>query len=121
MMNIAFLMTSIVLVVYSNLMVKSRAVVHADLSDETGVIWYIFAMFLDPWAWTAYVATGLAAVIWLLPLRQLDLGVAQPAFALVFVAVPLAAAGVLGEPLPPLRIAGLVFIVAGVLLVAKTA
>jgi drug/metabolite transporter (DMT)-like permease len=47
--------------------------------------------------------------------------VLQPLFALVFAVVPLAAMFILGEQLPPLRIAGLVLIVLGVVLVGQTA
>jgi drug/metabolite transporter (DMT)-like permease len=40
----------------------------------------------------------------------------EPLFALVFVVVPLVAMFILGEHLPPLRIAGLVLIFIGVVL-----
>jgi drug/metabolite transporter (DMT)-like permease len=121
MTNFAFLLTSIVLVVYSNLVVKARAGVHAHGGADASVLRYLADMLLDPLVWTAVMAMGIGAVTWLLAIRQLQLGVAQPAMSLVFVIVPLAAAFFLGEPLPALRIAGLVLIVAGVLLVARTA
>jgi drug/metabolite transporter (DMT)-like permease len=121
MMNAAILMTSIALVVYSNLTVKSRSLALASSSSENSTAAYIVSMLLDPWVWTALAATVCATILWLVVIRRLELGVAQPAYALVFVAVPLAAAVFLGEPIPPLRIVGLVLIVAGVALVATTA
>lgn len=121
MFNLVILMVSIVLVVYSNVTVKSRSLVLAKTGTDGGIVDYIVSMLLDPWVWTAFVATGVATLLWLVAIRRLDLSVAQPAFALVFVAVPLAAALFLGEPMPPLRIAGLVLVVVGVALVATTA
>jgi drug/metabolite transporter (DMT)-like permease len=52
-----------------------------------------------------------------LSLRQLELSVVEPLFALVLVLVPLAAVLILGEHLPPLRIADLILIFIGVILV----
>ena len=63
---------------------------------------------------------GVAATAWILAIRKLDLGVAQPVMALVFIAVPIASYFFLNEALPPLRVAGLVLITLGVFIVART-
>ena len=78
-------------------------------------------MALDPWVWSAVIAAVATGLLYLIALRQLELGVAQPLFALVFVLVPLAAVFILGEHLPLLRIVGLVLIFVGVILVEQAA
>ena len=74
-------------------------------------------MMLDPLTWSALIA----AIVTGVRLRQLELSVVEPLFALVFVVVPLAAVLILGEHLPALRIVGLVLIFVGVILVGQTA
>jgi drug/metabolite transporter (DMT)-like permease len=76
---------------------------------------------LDPWVWSAVIAAIITGLLYIIALRQFELSLAEPLFALVFVLVPLAAVLILGEHLPPLRIAGLVLIFVGVVLVAQTA
>ena len=78
-------------------------------------------MMLDPLTWSALIAAIVTGVLYLSSLRQLELSVVEPLFALVFVVVPLAAVLILGEHLPPLRIVGLVLIFVGVILVGQTA
>lgn len=104
---------------YANVAAKLRA---AALGGSDSVSWlsYILSMLRDPWSWSVGIAALVAGLLYIIALRQLELGVAQPLFALVFVVVPLAAVLVLGEPLPLLRIASLVLIVAGVILVEQT-
>ena len=78
-------------------------------------------MVFDPWTWSALFAAAVTGTLYVISLRQLELSVVQPLFALVFVVVPLAAVVVLGEHLPPLRIIGLVLIFIGVIMVGQTA
>ncbi len=67
------------------------------------------------------MAAALTGMLYVLSLRELQLSVVEPLFAMVFVVVPLLATFVLGEHLSMLRIAGLFLIFVGVLLVGKTA
>jgi drug/metabolite transporter (DMT)-like permease len=118
--SIGLILLSVLLSVYTNVLLKSRA---TALSGDGSDSWfaYIWAMARDPWVWSAAVSTSLGMLLSLIALRYLDLSVAQPIFALIFVLIPLAAALFLGEHLPLLRIAGLVLIFVGVVLVAQTA
>lgn len=117
--GISLILIAVILMAYANVAAKLRA---AALGGSDSVSWlsYILSMLRDPWSWSVGIAALVAGLLYIIALRQLELGVAQPLFALVFVVVPLAAVLVLGEPLPLLRIAGLVLIVAGVILVEQT-
>jgi len=53
-------------------------------------------MMLDPLTWSALIAAIVTGVLYLSSLRQLELSVVEPLFALVFVVVPLAAVLILG-------------------------
>ena len=64
----------------------------------------------------AYAASVLA---WLGVLRKTPLATAMPFMALTYVAVPLAARVVFGEPVPLRTAGGMALVVAGVLLVSR--
>jgi len=61
---------------------------------------------------------GVSTVLWILVLSRTELAYAQAFASLTYVLVPCAACALLGEAMPPVRVAGLACIVAGVILVA---
>ena len=117
--GISLILIAVVLMAYANVAAKLRATV-LDASGAASWPSYILSLARDPWSWTVGIAAFVAGLLYIIALRQLELSVAQPLFALVFAVVPLAAVFILGEPLPPLRIAGLVLIFVGVILVEQT-
>ena len=121
MKDMAPLVSAVLLMIYSNVVMKMRAVANSGPHHVTGVVDYLLAMLRDPLVWTAGAATAGAMVLWLISIRRVDLSVAHPMIASIFVAVPLAAVYFLNEPMPPLRGLGLALIAFGILLVAKTA
>ena len=118
--NIWLILIAVVLVAFANVALKVRV---TALGGDPSASWfsYILSLALDPWVWSAIIAAVGAGLLYVISLRQLELSVVEPLFALVFVLVPLAAVLILGEHLPPLRIAGLVLIFVGVILVGQTA
>jgi drug/metabolite transporter (DMT)-like permease len=118
--NIWLITIAVVLMAYANIVLKLRI---KTLSADSSASWlsYLLSMVFDPWTWSALFAAAVTGTLYVISLRQLELSVVQPLFALVFVVVPLAAVLVLGEHLPPLRIIGLVLIFIGVIMVGQTA
>jgi len=118
--SIWLILIAVVLMTYANVILKFRT---AAVSGDSSVSWlsYLFSMIVDPWTWSALVAAIITGLLYVTSLRQLELSVVEPLFALIFVAVPVAAVCILGEHLTPLRILGLVLIFIGVLLVGLSA
>jgi drug/metabolite transporter (DMT)-like permease len=118
--NIWLILIAIVLMAYANIVLKLRII---SLSADSSASWqsYLLSLVFDAWTWSALFAAAVTGTLYVISLRQLELSVVQPLFALVFVVVPLAAVLVLGEHLPPLRIIGLVLIFIGVVMVGQTA
>ena len=110
---------AVVLVAFANVVLKIR--VTALGGGSSASFSYFVSLALDPWVWSAVIAAVCSGLLYVICLRQLELSVVEPLFALVFILVPLGAVFILGEHLPPLRIAGLVFIFVGVILVGQTA
>ena len=105
---------------YANVVLKPRITALRGVSAASGGLIFL-SMMLDPLTWSALIAAIVTGVLYISSLRQLELSVVEPLFALVFVLVPLAAVLILGEHLPALRIVGLVLIFVGVILVGQTA
>jgi drug/metabolite transporter (DMT)-like permease len=109
------LIAVLALSVYSQLVVKSRALVHAaGPSGISDYVHYLVTMFSDPRALSGVCATVLAGICWTLVIGRLDVSYAFPILALNFVLVPIGSAILFGESLPPTQLVGLLLIVAGV-------
>jgi drug/metabolite transporter (DMT)-like permease len=115
------LFAALSLSVYSQLTMKSRALVHSSASNAVAdYLHYLILMATDWRVISAAGATFLAGVCWLLAIQRLDLGYAFPFMALSFVLMPLAANLFLGEPLPIAQFVGIGLILVGVTLSALT-
>jgi drug/metabolite transporter (DMT)-like permease len=117
--NIWLVLIAVVLVAFANVALKVR-VTASGQGGASSWFSYILSLTLDPWGLGCRCCGRCWRIIYVISLRQLELSVVEPLFALVFVLVPLAAVLILGEHLPPLRIAGLVLIFIGVILVGET-
>ena len=118
--NMWLILIAVVLMAYANVALKLR-IAALDGESSKSLLAYIVSMMLDPLVWSALIAAVVTGLLYVITLRQLELSVLEPLFALVFVLVPLAAVFILGEHLPPLRIVGLALIFVGVILVGQSA
>jgi drug/metabolite transporter (DMT)-like permease len=73
-----------------------------------------------PAVWAGLVLFGMSAFVWLAVLSRASLSFAYPFASLTYVLILLADRFVLHEQIPPLRWAGVFFIVTGIVLVAQT-
>jgi drug/metabolite transporter (DMT)-like permease len=71
--------------------------------------------------WGGLALFGLSAVVWLFVLSRTTLSFAYPFAALTYLLIVLVDRFVLHEAVPPLRWAGVALIMAGIVLVARTA
>jgi multidrug transporter EmrE-like cation transporter len=109
------LVAVLVLSVYSQLIMKSRALVHSSGPNSSAdYLQYLIGMATDWRVVSAAGATFLAGVCWLLALQRLELGYAFPFMALSFVLIPVSSSLFLGEPLPIVQLLGLGLVLAGV-------
>jgi multidrug transporter EmrE-like cation transporter len=73
-----------------------------------------------PAIYTGLFLFGLSALVWLVVLSRASLSFAYPFAALTYVLILLFDLFILDETVPPLRWAGVAFIVAGIFLVSRT-
>lgn len=78
------------------------------------------AVASTPSVWLGLVLFASSAVIWLVVLSRTTLSFAYPFASLTYVLILLADRFLLHQRVPPLRYAGVAFIVVGIVLVAQT-
>jgi multidrug transporter EmrE-like cation transporter len=88
--------------------------------SATGVVALVGLIFKSPLVMLGLAFYALGALAWIAVLSKLDLSVAYPFLALNFVFVTVASRFILGETVPPLRWLGILVIITGILLVAKS-
>lgn len=79
----------------------------------------IVGQFLDPFTLLGLVAYGLAAFLYILAIRRIPISLAFPTVSISYIVVALIAHYAWGEPLGPLRIAGIGFIAVGIVLLHR--
>lgn len=86
----------------------------------TGIVSVVGLIFKSPLVMLGLAFYALGALAWIAVLSRLDLSVAYPFLALNFIFVTLASRFILGETVPPLRWLGILVIITGILLVARS-
>lgn len=77
------------------------------------------ALLTSPFVLGGLALYGVGTILWLFALRQMDLSLAYPFVAMSFVMVAGAGILFLGEPVSPTRLAGLLLIILGLLVMAR--
>lgn len=91
-----------------------------QINSFADLIGFLFKLFTDLTSLSGMVLYFCSAVIWSYLLTKLDISVVQPILALTYVATPILAIFLLGENVPPLRWMGIVVIIIGVAIVARS-
>lgn len=77
-------------------------------------------VFATPLVWFGLACYGVGAILWLVVLSRLDLSYAYLLLAAMYVLIPLVSWLFLGERIPPMRWLGMVVVVLGVVIVARS-
>jgi multidrug transporter EmrE-like cation transporter len=79
---------------------------------------FIVELVKSPWIWVGGLCYGASFVLWLFILKFFPLGLARPLTSIGYIATYLLAVIVIGESFSFLRLAGILLIVAGVIITA---
>lgn len=82
-------------------------------------IFFVLKLLLNPWIVSGFTAAFLAALCWMVALSKFDLSYAYPFMSLAFVLTALVSAYFFQEPFPAAKIAGLLLIVAGIVVSSR--
>lgn len=111
----ALVLLTVLLTVYGQFAIKWQVLASKQIPaswDER--IAYITHLLLSPLVISAIAAAFLASISWMIAMSRLQLSHAYPMTALTFVLVVIGSNYMFHEPLSPLKIFGLMLIVAGI-------
>jgi drug/metabolite transporter (DMT)-like permease len=112
-----FILATVILLVYAQLILKFRAnVITERMANDPSSIQYVINMLFDPFVISALAAGFLSLIAWLLAIRRTEIAQAYPFVSLTFVLLPIGASVFLKETLYPLQIVASFVIVAGIVL-----
>lgn len=109
---------AILLNVSGQLLLKRAAMVG---SADVDAVSSATKSFLSPYFIGGAGSLGFSSLVWVTVLKKLPLTIVHPLTGVVFILVPVASYFLWDEPLPPLRLIGILVIMAGVYLVARGA
>ena len=111
-----FVLLTIILTVYGQLIIKARALQHSLDSENFS---FLIKMFIDPWVLSGLICAFAASATWMLAVQSANLSVIYPLMAMTFVLVPLFAVYFFGDHLNVSQMFGLTLIIVGVWFTAK--
>lgn len=119
-MNHAYILATIALAVYSQMIMRWRVGLAGTLPGGfAGKITFIWSVLAQPWTISAIVATFLSGCCWMLAMSKFEISYAYPWVSLNFVLVILLAMLFFNETLSPWKIVGCLFIIAGIFCVSR--
>ena len=117
-MGYLYVLTTIVLTVYGQVVIKWRVGAYGALPEPPlEQVAFLLRMLLDPFVLSGLAAAFVAALAWMAALTQLELSRAYPMMSLSFVLVLVASAWLLGEQMSAATVAGVALIVLGTILI----
>ena len=119
-MSFVYVFITIVLTVYTQLVMKWQASYIGNLNFNTNKVTVFFLLLLNPWLISGLIAAFLALISWMLALSKLELSYAYPFLSLSFVSVMLCNAIIFNEPLSVAKILGIILIALGIALCSST-
>jgi undecaprenyl phosphate-alpha-L-ara4N flippase subunit ArnE len=115
---VLLILIPVVLGALGQIMLKAGADRIGPIPDVGTLLWRIVT---SPHILTGFLLYGVASVLWIVVLSRAPLSLAYPMLALGYVIVLLASAFVFREIIPPVRVAGILAIIIGLILVSSTA
>lgn len=116
-MSYLYIFITIFLTVYGQCVIKWQVMKAGTLPDAfIAKISFMWQLLLNVWIISGLMAAFLASLTWMAAMTKLPLGHAYPFVSLSFVLVVLLSSILFNESITPLKIAGLAFIMFGVLI-----
>ncbi len=115
-----FVMATILLTVYGQLVIKWRVTNVGPMpADTTARLLFLARFVFSPWVISSYTAAFVASLCWMGAMRQLALSYAYPFTSLSFVLVLILSALLFRESVTVAKALGMVFIIVGIIVASR--
>ncbi len=119
-MGYLFVLLTIALTVYGQLVIKWQVRLAGPFPDDTaGRLRFLVDLMLNPWIWSVFAAAIAAMVAWMGAMTKFELSKAYPFMALNFVLVGLASVWLFDESLSTAKVVGVLLISAGLVVMMR--
>jgi multidrug transporter EmrE-like cation transporter len=117
----AFILTGVLLNAAAQLLLKAGVNAVGAITLDRGTLLLTALRVLTQWPVLAGLTLYVVSVgVWIVGLSRVDVSIAYPMLSLGYVVNALAAWWLFGELIGPLRVAGILLILAGVFLIARS-
>jgi multidrug transporter EmrE-like cation transporter len=119
-MGYIYILATVLLTVYGQIILKWRIRFKGALpATAIGKFHYFFYLLIDPWVMSGLFAAFIAGLCWMAALTKFEVSYAYPFTSLGFVLVLILGAFLFGEAVTVTKVAGIILIIAGILVASR--
>jgi len=118
-MNIILILLSVLLNCAAQLLIRKGMLVEGEVGMQN-MLSHIGSMITNVWLWGAMICYALSILLWMSVLSKVEVSYAYPFLSVGYVVSAVAGYALFNENLSPIRIAGIIVICIGVVLISRS-
>ena len=118
-MNIVLILLSVLLNCAAQLLIRKGMLVEGEVGMQN-MLSHIGSMITNVWLWGAMLCYALSILLWMSVLSKVEVSYAYPFLSVGYVVSAVAGYALFNENLSPIRIAGIIVICIGVILISRS-
>ena len=118
-MNIILILLSVLLNCAAQLLIRKGMLVEGEVGMQN-MLSHVGSMITNVWLWGAMLCYALSILLWMSVLSKVEVSYAYPFLSVGYVVSAVAGYALFNENLSPVRIAGIIVICVGVILISRS-
>jgi multidrug transporter EmrE-like cation transporter len=118
-MNIILILLSVLLNCAAQLLIRKGMLVEGEVGMQN-MLSHLGSMITNVWLWGAMICYALSILLWMSVLSKVEVSYAYPFLSVGYVVSAVAGYALFNENLSPIRIAGIIVICIGVILISRS-
>lgn len=118
-MNIVLILLSVLLNCAAQLLIRKGMLVEGEVGMQN-MLSHVGSMIINLWLWGAMFCYALSILLWMSVLSKVEVSYAYPFLSVGYVVSAVAGYALFNENLSPIRVAGIIVICIGVILISRS-
>ena len=118
-MNIILILLSVLLNCAAQLLIRKGMLIEGEVGMQN-MLSHVGSMITNVWLWGALLCYALSIFLWMSVLSKVEVSYAYPFLSVGYVVSAVAGYALFNENLSPIRIAGIIVICIGVILISRS-
>ena len=118
-MNIILILLSVLLNCAAQLLIRKGMLIEGEVGMQN-MLSHVGSMITNVWLWGAMICYALSIFVWMSVLSKVEVSYAYPFLSVGYVVSAVAGYALFNENLSPIRIAGIIVICIGVILISRS-